>query len=65
MPGEQCFAAAEEDRRVAMIQGLDLKNGGRRKISQVDAAFDFRTDNAAVHFVCEVGVGAKHTWNRK
>jgi phage repressor protein C with HTH and peptisase S24 domain len=61
MTGEQGGAAAEKNGRVAMIQGLDLKNGRRRKISQVNPAFNFRPDNNAIHFVGEVGVGAKHT----
>src|ERR1700693_5401304 len=60
MAGEKRFAAAQKHGGVAMIQGLDLEDGGRRKIAQVDATFDFRPDDAAVHFVGQVGMGAKH-----
>jgi hypothetical protein len=60
MAGEEGFAAAQKNGGVTMIQGLNLEDCGRRKIAQVDTTFDFRLNNAAVYFVGQVGMGAKH-----
>jgi hypothetical protein len=64
MAGQQGFAAAEHDGGVAVVHGLDLKDGGRGKIVQENATLDFRLDNAAVYLVREIGVGAEHTGPR-
>ena len=45
---------------VAVVHGLNFEDGGGRKIVEKDAAFDFRLDDAAVHFVSQVGVRVKH-----
>jgi hypothetical protein len=60
MAGEKGFATAQKHGGVTMIQGLNLEDGGWRKIAQVDTPFDFRLNNAAVYFVGQVGMGAKH-----
>ena len=59
--GEHGFAAAEEHGGVAVMHGLNAENSGRGKIVEKNSAFDFGLDDAAVDFVGEVGVGAKHT----
>ena len=64
MAGEQGFAAAEEHRGVAVVQGLNLQDGGGRKVVEKNSAFDFGLDDAAVDFVGEVGVRVKHA-NRR
>ena len=65
MAGEQSFAASKKDCGVAVVHGLNLEDGGGRKIVEVDTTFDFRLDDAAVHFVGEVGVGVKHARDRR
>jgi len=50
------FAAAQKHGGIAVVQRLNLETvegEGRR----VDAAFDLRLDDAAVHFVGQVGWG--------
>src|SRR5208282_5112852 len=59
--GEKRLAAAEQDGGVAMMHGLNFKNGVGRKIAEEDAALDLRPDDDAVHFVSEVGMRAEHT----
>ena len=44
---------------VGAILGLNLQNGSRRKILQMDAALDLRLDDVAVDGVAQVGVGRK------
>src|ERR1700690_691324 len=61
MTGEHGFAAAEKYRRVAGMHGRDFEDRGGWKVVEKNAAFDFRLDDAAVHFVGEVGVRVKHT----
>lgn len=65
MAGEERFAAAQKHSGVAVVQGLNLEDCGRRKIAEIDATFYFRLDDAAVHFFSQVGVGAKHTSDRR
>jgi hypothetical protein len=60
MAGEKSFATAQKHGGVAMIQSLNLENCGRREIAQIDTTLDFRLDDAAVHVVGQIGVGAKH-----
>ena len=57
MAGEKSFAAAKQHGGVAVVQRLNLEDGGRRKIAEVDTTLDFRLDDAAVHFVRELGWG--------
>ena len=64
MAGEKSVTAAQKHSGVAVVQGLDLKDRGRRQVAEIDATFDFRLDDAAVHFVGQVGVGTKHTGDR-
>ena len=64
MAGEQRFAAAQKHGGVAVVHGLDLEDGGRRKVVEKNSAFDFRLDDAAVHFVSQVGVRVKHADDR-
>jgi hypothetical protein len=61
MAGKQRFATAEQHGCVAMVHGLDFEDGGRWKVVDENAAFDFRLDDAAVDFVSQVGVRVKHT----
>lgn len=61
MAGKQCLAAAEKHGSVTMMHGLDFQDGGWWKIVEKHPAFDFRLNDAAVDFVREVGVRAKHT----
>ena len=60
MAGEESVAASEEDGGVAMVQGLDVEDGGRRKIVEKDAAFDFGLDDGVVDVVGEIGVRSEH-----
>src|SRR5579864_2734028 len=60
MTGEKSLAASEEDCGVAVIHGLNFKNGGRREIVQEDAAFDLRPDDLAVDLVAQVWVRREH-----
>ncbi len=60
MPGQQGVAASEENRRVAVMHGLDMENGRRRKIMQEDSAFDVGLNNGTVDFVGEIRVRSKH-----
>jgi len=62
MTGEQGFAAAEQDGDITVMHGLDFEDGGGRKVVEENAAFDFGLDDAAIHFVGQVGVGIKHRW---
>jgi hypothetical protein len=61
MSGDESIASAQEHGDVAVVQGLNLEDGGGREVAEKDAAFDLRADNAAVDFVRQIGVGAKHT----
>jgi hypothetical protein len=60
MTGEKSFAAAQKDSGVAVVHGLNLEDCGWRKIAEVDTTFYFRLNDAAVYFVSQVGMGAKH-----
>ena len=60
MAGDESLAAAENHGGVAMVHGLDFEDGGGREVVEEDSAFDFRLDDAAVHFVGKVGVGREH-----
>jgi len=63
-PERKGFAAAQKHGGIAVVQRLNLEDRGRGKVAEVDAAFDLRLDDAAVHFVGQVGVGIKHTGDR-
>lgn len=60
MAGDEGVAAAEQNGGVAVMHGLNVKNGGRREIVQKDAAFDFRLDDGAVDVIGQVRVRSKH-----
>ena len=64
MAGKKRLASPQQNSRVAMVQSLNLQDGRWRKVVEKDAAFDFRADDAAVYFVGQVGVRAKHTDDR-
>jgi hypothetical protein len=61
MTGDQGFAAAEKDSGVAVMHGLNLKNGRWRKVAEENPTFDLRLNDAAIDFIRQVGMGAKHT----
>jgi len=63
--GDESFAATQEDCRVPVVQGANFENGGRWKIVEKNAPLNFRLDDAAVHFVGQVGVRVKHTDDRE
>ena len=65
MTGEQSIAAAQQHSCIAMMHGLDLKNGGWRQVGQKNPTFDFRPDDTAIHFVGQVGVRVEHVGDRK
>src|SRR5579863_3166291 len=60
MAGDQRLTFAEEYRGVAMMLGLDLEHSGRGQVAERNAAFDFRADNVAIHFVAEIGMRHEH-----
>src|ERR1700722_5055570 len=61
MAGDKRLAAAQQHGGVAVVHGLNLQDGRRGQIVDENSAFDLRADDAAVHFVGEVGMGVKHT----
>ena len=64
MSGQKSFAAAKQHGGVAVVQGLNLQDGGWRKIAEIDPAFDLRLDDAPVHSIGEIGVRTKHGRDR-
>ena len=60
MAGDECFAASEEDGGVAVMEGLDVEDGGGREVVEKDSAFDFGLDDGVVDFIREIGVGGEH-----
>jgi len=60
MAGEQSVVASEENGGVAVVEGLDVENGGRREIVEKDATFDFRLDDGVIDVVRQVGVRGEH-----
>jgi hypothetical protein len=66
MAGEESVAASEKDGGVAVVHGLDVEDGGGRKVAEKDPAFDFRLDDGVVHVVGEIRVRSEHgaTWIR-
>jgi hypothetical protein len=61
MTGNKRLAAAKQHGGVAVMHGLNLQDGRGGQIVDENTAFDFRADDAAVHFIGEVGMGVKHT----
>lgn len=59
--GDKGVTAAEQDGGVAVVHGLDFENCVGREVVEEDSAFDFRLDDAAVHFVSQIWVRVKHT----
>ena len=51
MAGKQRFTASQKNGSVAVVKGLDLEDGGGRKIVEKDAAFDFGLDDGVVDVV--------------
>src|SRR5580698_10059986 len=43
-----------------MVLSLDLEDSRWRQIAERNAAFDFRADNVAIHFVAEIGMRHEH-----
>jgi len=60
MAGDESVAASEENSGVAVVHGLNVENGGRRKIVEEDSTFDFRLDDGVVDVIREVGVRVEH-----
>src|SRR5580700_3414522 len=60
MAGEQSLATAENHGGVTMVHSLDFEDGRGWEVVEENSAFDFRLDDAAVHFVGKVGVGTEH-----
>ena len=58
--GEKSVAASEENGGVAVVHGLDVEDGGGRKVVEKDSAFDFGLDDGVVHVVGEIGVRSEH-----
>jgi len=60
MAGEEGVTASEEDGGVAMVHGLNVEDGGGRKVVEKDSAFDFGLDDGVVDVVGEIGVRREH-----
>ena len=60
MAGEEGVTASEEDGGVAMVHGLNVEDGGGRKVVEKDSAFDFGLDDGVVDVIGEVGVRGEH-----
>ena len=60
MAGDESVAAAEENGGVAVMEGLDVEDSGRREIVEEDSTFDFGLDDGVVNVVREVGVRGEH-----
>jgi len=60
MAGEESVAASEENGGVAVMQGLNVEDGGRREIVEKDSAFDFGLDDGVVDAVGEIWVRDEH-----
>jgi hypothetical protein len=60
MAGDESVAASEKNGGVAVVEGLNVKNGGRREIVEKDSTFDFGLDDGVVNVVGEVGVRGEH-----
>ncbi len=58
------LATPQQNGRVAVMHRLDVKHSVGRKIAQEDPAFDLRLDDAAVHFVRQIGVRVEHAYDR-
>lgn len=54
--GEQGLATIEHDGGIAVVLGANFQHGRRRQIVEVDATFNFRLHDVAIHFVAEVVV---------
>jgi hypothetical protein len=60
MAGDESLAASEEDGGVAVVQGLNVEDGGGREVVEKDSAFDFGLDDGVVDVVGEIGVRGEH-----
>jgi hypothetical protein len=60
MAGDESVAAPEQDGGVAVVHGLNVENGGRRKIVEENSAFDLRLDDGVVDVIRQVGVRVEH-----
>ena len=60
MAGDESVTAAEEHGGVAVVESLDVENGGGREIVEKDSAFDFGLDDGVVDVIRQVGVRGKH-----
>ena len=58
--GDEGVAAAEEHGGVAVVEGLDVENGGGWEIVEKYSAFDFGLDDGVVDVVRQVGVRGEH-----
>ena len=59
--GNHGVTAAKKYSGVAVVHGLNVEHGGRRKIVKKDSAFDFGLDDGAIDVISEVGVRNKHS----
>jgi hypothetical protein len=58
--GDENFAASENYGGVAVVQGLNEKDGGGREVVEKDSAFEFGLDDGVVDVVSEIGVRREH-----
>jgi hypothetical protein len=61
MAGDESFAASEEDGGVAVVQSLNVEDGGGREVVEKDSTFDFGLDDGVVDVVGEIDVRGKHS----
>jgi hypothetical protein len=60
MAGDESFAASEEHGGVAVMLGLNVEDGGGRKVVKKDSAFDIGLDDGVVNVVGEIRVRSEH-----
>ena len=56
IPGKECLSTIKHDRGVAVILGANFQHSRGRQIVEVDAAFDLRLHDVAIHFIAEIVV---------
>lgn len=59
MAGDQHRAARCSYRGIAVVLGLNLQHGGRRKTFEEHPSFNFRLHDVAIHFIAEIGMGCE------
>ena len=58
--GDESFAASVEDGGIAVVEGLNVEDGGGREVVEKDSTFDFGLDDGVVDVVGEIGVRREH-----